>query len=349
MIRDVSVVIPTFNRCESLKTTLGGLARQVAPGIDFEVVVVSDGSTDGTATMVREFARNAPFPLRFVEQTNAGPARARNRGIAESHGEIVVFTDDDVEPADNFLACHAEHHRDATGVAVIGPMLPDPARHKQEPVWVAWEHAMLEKQYTAWRTGEWQGVGPHHFYSGNASVRREHLLAVGGFNEEFGRQEDVELAVRLEAECGVRFRFDANAVGVHRPTRSFAGWLKIPFAYGCLDVARAQDDGGIAWGRVRDAYRLRNRLTRRLADVCLPVPFVGRASRKLLSSLAVALFTAGQDKTAFALLSAVYNVHYLEGAAHGLGSVATLRHHLAAKDPAKNTSQPHFDHTARVS
>ena len=95
-------------------------------------------------------------------------------------------------------------------------MLPDPAFAGREPAWIAWEHAMLEKQYTAWRTGEWQGCGPHHFYSGNASLRREHLIAVGGFDEQFPRQEDVELAVRLERQRGVQFVYDAAGAG-HPP------------------------------------------------------------------------------------------------------------------------------------
>lgn len=210
----LSVVIPTFNRKDSLRVTLDGLARQSCSPDSFEAIVVSDGSTDGTSALLAEYAQTASFALRPITQENGGPARARNRGIREARGAVVVFLDDDVEPVPDFLIRHAAHHAGADKEVVIGPMLPDPALQWQEPPWIAWEHAMLEKQYTAWRTGEWEGCGPHHFYSGNASVRREHLQAVGGFDEHFPRQEDVELAVRLERQCGVRFVHDPQARGV---------------------------------------------------------------------------------------------------------------------------------------
>ncbi len=127
----------------------------------FEVVVVSDGSTDGTDEWLAGYA--APYALRPIGQPNGGPARARNRGIQEAGGEIIVFLDDDVEPVPEFLARHAAPHEAAALTVAIGPMLPDPARLWREPCWIAWEHAMLEKQYTAWRTGEWDGLRPEPF------------------------------------------------------------------------------------------------------------------------------------------------------------------------------------------
>ena len=162
----------------------------------------------------------------------------------------------------SFFPFHATHHAQEPSVVVIAPMLPDPALLWQEPVWIAWEHAMLEKQqYGAWRTGQWEGCGPNHFYSGNASVRRAHLMAVGGFDEQFPRQEDVELAVRLERQCRVHFVYAPDAPGTHRPQRRFASWLAVPLAYGQLDVVRARR-GDIPWEVVRSGYHPRNQATR---------------------------------------------------------------------------------------
>ncbi len=333
MIPDVSVVIPTFNRCDSLRITLDGLSRQVASGITFEVVVVSDGSTDGTSDMVSAYASSAPFLLRLVTQPNGGPARARNRGIREACGELVVFLDDDVEPAPDFVARHRAYHDNNDHLGVVGPMLPDPERSSTEPVWIAWEHAMLRKQYSAWNSGEWTGVGPHHFYSGNASVRREHLVAVGGFNEEFGRQEDVELAVRLEAERHLTFRFASDAPGVHRPQRTFASWLKVPFSYGSLDVARAHADNGVSWGLVQHGYVSRNLATRVLADICLRFDFLYPFLRLLLLTMANLAYRIHRQAVAFALLSAMYNVHYLKGAAQAMGSISALRALMKTPEP----------------
>ncbi len=318
----VSVIIPTFNRKDSLRKTLDGLARQTLPPEQFEVVVVSDGSTDGTEEFLAGCAM--PFLLRPITQPNGGPARARNRGIQEARGEVIIFLDDDVEPVPEFLALHAAHHRAQEREVVIAPMLPDPALCWREPCWIAWEHAMLEKQYTAWRTGEWAGCGPHHFYSGNASLRREHLLAVGGFDEQFPRQEDVELAVRLERQCCVHFVYDADARGIHRPQRRFASWLAVPYAYGQLDVVRARR-GDVSWDTVRHGYHARNVLTRLLANLSLTLPILSQPFRALLLACAVLAYRLHRAGPVFAALSVIYNIRYLEGAAHEIGPKSDMR------------------------
>lgn len=317
----VSVVMPTYNRREMLRTSLEGLARQDYPLELFEVVVVSDGSTDGTNEMLKEFVAAGTFPyrLRPIVQENAGPARARNRGIQEATGDIIVFIDDDVEPAPAFLSAHVAHHVKNPKIVAIGPMSPDPARQWQEPCWIAWEHAMLEKQYTAWRTGEWRGVGPNHFYSGNASIRREYLLTVGGFDETFKRQEDVEMAYRLERTCGLRFTFDETALGIHRPDRTFASWKKVPYAYGQLDVVRAQR-GDLKWEVLQITYQRRNRITRAFIRLWLTYPPVAQPLEGMLLGAARTLYKLRKPSASFAALSALYNLLYLQGAYTALGS-----------------------------
>ncbi len=335
----LSVVIPTFNRKNSLQKTLDGLARQTYPAAQFEAVVVSDGSTDGTDALLAEYARTSPYSLQVLCQPNGGPARARNNGIENAHGEVVVFLDDDVEPSADFLAVHAAHHQSQTHAVVIAPMLPDPALLWREPAWIAWEHAMLEKQYAAWRSGEWDGCGPHHFYSGNASVRRAHLIAVGGFDEQFPRQEDVELAVRLEKQCGVHFVYEPDAPGTHRPQRRFASWLAVPLAYGTLDVVRARR-GNISWDVIRSSYHSRSKATRLLARAALFAPMGGRLLRGLLLPAATAAYRLRRAGPAFGALSVIYNLRYLEGARVELGSRAALRRVLFDPAAAGKKSEP---------
>ena len=312
LLSTLSVVMPTFNRSESLRVSLDGLARQSLPTDRWEAVIVSDGSTDGTDALLAEYAAKANFRLRPILQANAGPSRARNHGMREAEGDVVVFLDDDVEPVPNFLAAHAAHHERNDHIAVIGPLKRDPARRDAEPPWIGWEHAMLEKQYTAFETGEWAEAGPHHFYSGNASVRREHLLAIGGFDEKFTRQEDVEMATRLARDRGVTFVFDPEALGTHRPTRTWESWLKIPYAYGQLDVVRARR-GDASWDLVRHGYIARSRPTRLLTRLVLQAPVLGRSLRLLLRTLSQTTYRARRDGASFAGLSAVYNVRYMEG------------------------------------
>ena len=320
----LSVVLPTYNRADSLRVTLDGLARQDYPPDKYEVLAVSDGSVDGTDALLTQTAKAAPYSLRPLRQQNGGPSRARNFGIREAAGDVVVFIDDDVEPVPGFLRCHARHHVAEKAVAVIAPLSPDPAR--REPCWIGWEHAMLEKQYGAWRSGAWAAdfIGPANFYSGNASVRREHLVAVGGFDEAFPRQEDVELAGRLARQQSVSFRFDAEAVGIHRPLRSWKSWLAVPFAYGRLDVARAQGGDPAGWDAVQQGFHARSRLTQVLAQLCLPSPAGSRAARAALLLLAKGAWAGGRRSASLAALSAIYNVHYLEGARDALGGWPAL-------------------------
>jgi glycosyltransferase involved in cell wall biosynthesis len=89
----VSVIIPTYNRKGPLRETLASLARQTYPSDRFEVVVVDDGSTDGTEAVAAE---TFPFSLRLVRQSNQGDAAARNFGSRQSQADFLVFLDDDI-------------------------------------------------------------------------------------------------------------------------------------------------------------------------------------------------------------------------------------------------------------
>lgn len=309
----LSVVIPTYNRKDSLRLTLDGLARQTYSVAEFEVIVVSDGSTDGTDTMLAEYAVSAPYALRAITQLNSGPSAARNRGIHEARHEVIVFLDDDVEPVPQFLMRHAAHHETDDKVVVLGPMSPDPARASQEPAWIAWEHAKLKEIYDLFLPGGShidRNPAPVHFYSGNASVRRKWLEAVSGFNEEFKRQEDIELAVRMEQVCGLHFRFDFMAKGLHRPHRTYKAWSRIPYSYGQLDAQRVVT-GDLSMESVHKNTSQRNLATRILASVCLGVPallpmVVG--TTRLLTNL---LYSLGLNKAALSGLSASYNTCYV--------------------------------------
>src|SRR5215208_7003656 len=116
----ISVVIPTYQRCGSVRRTLEALARQTIPASEYEVIVSIDGSTDGTKEMIERF--QAPFRLRGMWQPNQGRAAARNAGIRAAQGPLVVFLDDDMEPVSGFLAAHLDAHPAGSRRAVVGPV-----------------------------------------------------------------------------------------------------------------------------------------------------------------------------------------------------------------------------------
>ena len=92
----LSVVTATYNRKDTLKMSLEHLSRQTLPADDFEMVVVDDGSSDGTGEMIRTLQYELPFTLRYFHQRNQGPGAANNRGAREARADLINFIADDI-------------------------------------------------------------------------------------------------------------------------------------------------------------------------------------------------------------------------------------------------------------
>jgi glycosyltransferase involved in cell wall biosynthesis len=217
----VSVVVPTFERCDALRRLLHALRRQSLPPSAFEVVVAVDGSQDGTLKMLESFS--SPYPLQWVSQRNGGRATACNAGIRRAQGQIVVIFDDDMEPAPECLEAHCREHHPQSRRCVMGAS-PIVLEHGDPP----------HVRYVAAKFAEHleRLAEPGHcfqirdFYSGNVSVPRRELLAVGLFDERFREygNEDLELAHRLVAN-GMALAYSAEAVavqGYHKSLRQLA-------------------------------------------------------------------------------------------------------------------------------
>ena len=331
----VSVVVPTFNRRRQLQRTLDGLSRQTVCRSTFEVIVVSDGSTDGTDEYLLSGA--TPLPVTVVRQRNAGPAAARNSGVAVATGELVLFIDDDVVPAPDLIAAHLSCHAAAAGdVVVIGPMVTPDDVHLSP--WVRWEQEMLYKQYDAMKRGEYDATA-RQFYTGNATVARRHLDAVGGFDTAFRRAEDVELAYRL-ADRGLAFVFDPAAIVVHHAERSFAAWLHAASMYGHADVVFARDKGQ-RWllASIGEEFNRRHRLVRALTRLCVPRRRLGTLISWSLRISARSSGAVGASALTRWILSALYNVTYYAAMADELGGAERLFELFGGA--ADSSAEPH--------
>jgi len=316
-IPEISVVIPTYNRLPQLKVVLESLAKQTLEADKFEVVVVSDGSTDGTNEYLK---LDSPIPVVSACQENSGPAAARNHGVRLARGRVVLFIDDDIIASPVLLERHLQSHGESSTTIVIGPMLDAPG-FAYSP-WVAWEQAMLYKQYRAMRVGVFEPTF-RQFYTGNASVPRELLTRSGGFDTNFRRAEDVELAFRLD-QLGATFVFDETAAAHHHAERSFDSWLAAAGAYGRNDVTFARDHHQ-TWllPKVAMEFKTRSLLTRMLVSACITRPRVTAAASTLLRSIATR--ASVPSKIGRPTLSGLYALTYYVGAANEYGDPEAFR------------------------
>ncbi len=205
---DLSVIVPTFNNREILQKTLLTLFEQTLPAQRYEIVVLDDGSTDGTAEMVKALA--SPVPLTYRWRENRGRAAARNAGSRLASGRILLYLDSDILAGSDLLERHyrfyAAHHGP---IGVQGRTVVHPAS-KVTPFMKTKE--LFPDLTRRNRTN----LSPYHFITRNVSIRAEDLWAVGGFDESFPGYgwEDIDLGLRLHTH-GVRLFYDPHAIGYH--------------------------------------------------------------------------------------------------------------------------------------
>jgi GT2 family glycosyltransferase len=314
----VSVVIPTHNRAGSLRRLLDALCRQTYPAARTEVVVVSDGSTDATAELVRGF--HAPFALHLLERRCRGAGIARNHGAALATGEILLFLDDDVEPAPGLIAAHAEAQAHLVRRVVVGPY--PPARVRRPDLY------QLNSRWW-WDTRFREAARPHHRFgyrdvvTGNLSLRRSFFDEVGGFDPVFrdAGGEDWEFGIRLLA-AGAELTFAPAAFANHHDsqTTDLARALRRAELEGVADVLMCRRHAGLApWLPLR---RLRGSLAKmRARRLWFALMRGGTPLATLLLRLLQTLKLRRQWRSAY---SAIRSARYFHGAFRAAGGARGL-------------------------
>ena len=208
----ISVIIPTFNRAESLEATLESFAAQSMPKDRYEVIVVDDGSKDATPEVCRDHASR--IQLRYFYIDNSGIAAAKNTGILASRGRILLFFDDDDIADPRLLEEHLKAHKrhPAENTAVLGYSTWAPTLSVTPLMHYVTEIGRFLFAYGDLKDG--QMLDFTYFWGGRSSCKRSFLAKYGVFNRQFRTIiEDMELGYRL-SKFGFRVVF-------HRPAVSY--------------------------------------------------------------------------------------------------------------------------------
>lgn len=214
----ISIIIPTYNRKDVLiNKTLPALERQEFPKKDYEVLIVNDGSTDGTLEALEEYTADAKYNIRLITQRNLGPAAARNRAIRQASGEVLIIIGDDTYPPDNnFISFHYEHHciNRQDNEALLGLTIWDKSI---ETPFMHWLQA-TDKQfaYNALKSNTY--VDYRYFYTSNISLKKNFITSNNEYLDErfkMAAYEDIDWGYRLEKNCNMRLFYNARTLLYH--------------------------------------------------------------------------------------------------------------------------------------
>lgn len=212
----ISIVIPTYNRRSSLEVVLPSLLEQTFAAEQYEILLCDAGSSDGTEELVSQLADPR---LRWLPGADSGRAGARNRGLEQARGSLILFTDADIIADPQLVECHARRHGDGREKAVVGCEI-------QVNTLAEYEAFRLNPQQHARHHPLRQKLPWHYFLTGNASANRATLLRVGGFDPAFQGygHEDLELGYRIQ-RAGLSIDYASEAINYH--------WHPVPFEEQC--------------------------------------------------------------------------------------------------------------------
>jgi glycosyltransferase involved in cell wall biosynthesis len=298
MTPDISVVIPTYNRIDTLRHVIPSLLRQDLPSDRYEIVVADSNSNDGTEAYLAGVAREFPR-VRHLPGPYTGRAMARNAGIEAARGAVVMFTDADIIASSDLVSRHLAHHQSRERIAVVGMELQVGSYEEYERLSSRAEdrrplHPSSRKRLS------WL-----YFLTGNASARRADLDRVGRFDENFTGygHEDLELGYRLQ-KAHIEIVYDPLAIDYH--------WHPVPYEEQKQKMALA-GRSTVRFFRKHPSFGVRARLG--MTPLSLGLHGFIERRPKLLSSLE----RAGAARPGLAR-TIVYQYHYVSGVKEALAT-----------------------------
>lgn len=241
----LSIIIPTYNRPKEIIKCLDSLTRLHYPRERFEVIVVDDGSETDLEAAVAPFRRQMCVGL--IQQTNAGPAAARNAGATQAKGEWLAFTDDDCMPDSDWLNILAAQFQKTPRCLVGGRTI----------------NALKDNRYSAtsqlivdivYKHHNANPARAHFFASNNMAAPAQMFRDLGGFDPNFRFSEDREFCDRWQFH-GHQMIFLPAAIVYHAREMSLASFFRQHFNYGCGAYRFHQTRARRGSGKFRTAFK----------------------------------------------------------------------------------------------
>jgi len=215
----VTIIVPTYNRSHFIERAFESLVKQDYPRDKLDIIVIDDGSNDQTRAILERF-QNAHAKFRFLQQNNLGPATARNAGLREARGNIILFIDDDCIADEKWVRELTRAYDDPQVGGVAGRIQFVPP-----------DDNIANRCAARNAGGEGQPVDANgeiaFFVTANASFRRDVLEQIGGFDTAFphAAQEDLDLSFRVK-QHGWQLRYADTAIVNHYHQHTIRGDLK---------------------------------------------------------------------------------------------------------------------------
>ena len=291
---EISIIIPTFNRAESLRLTLESIVRQDYDKNKYNIYVVDNASTDHTSLVVQEFcSKHTEYNLKYLTEPVPGTLAARHCGSLKSNGDILVFTDDDVDFDNGWLSSIVKAFNDPVVQIVGGKSLP---KYETEPPnWlnIFWHNTPYEGKMCGYLSlidlGDTRlHIDANYIWSLNLAIRRKALFDLGGFNpgivpkhmQKFQGDEEGGLTIKANKNK-YKSIYDPKALVYHRiPAYRFTPEYFEERAYYqgiCDSFTAIRYNGGLNSGELKNNHLI--------AHIKYPYQYIYRLSKKLLNNI----------------------------------------------------------------
>jgi len=238
----LSVIVATYNRKNELAELFESFKNQTLPPDQFAVVIVDDGSTDGTDRYIHGIKPDLPFAIQYHYQKNKGPGHARTFGMQQTDGDIFIFIDSDCIAPPHYLRTIAEAFQNEKIDAFGGP-------DKSADTFSSWDKAVNFTMTSFLTTGGLRGSSGKklaRFYprSFNMGLRREIFEKIGGFGSIYHYGEDIEFSHRI-IQSGAKVAFLEEAYVYHKRRSSPSLFAKQIFKMGKARIQLGRIDSSM--------------------------------------------------------------------------------------------------------